>query len=121
MIFGPSMVVLVFAAYTTNYWIALGLFAYASFAYAACSTMFISLPTDAFHSSAVGTISGMAGTGAGIGTMLSTYLIGRVTDSSSFEPVIIACALVPCVATCVFFTLVRAPKQRDPRGILQEF
>src|SRR5439155_2363898 len=42
LIFGPSMLVLVAAAFTSNYALLLALFAYATFAYAACSTMFLS-------------------------------------------------------------------------------
>jgi ACS family hexuronate transporter-like MFS transporter len=121
LIFGPSMVSLVFVLYTSNYFLALLLFAYASFAYAACSTMFLSLPTDAFHSRAVGSVAGMAGTGAGIGTMISTYVIGRVTDVTSFAPVIAGAAIMPCLATLVFVSLVRSSKRPDPRGLLQDF
>ncbi len=121
LIFGPSMVSLILVLYTSNYLLSLLLFAYASFAYAACSTMFLSLPTDAFHSRAVGTVAGMAGTGAGIGTMISTYAIGRITDATSFAPVIAGAAVIPCLATLVFVTLVRASKRPDPRGLLQDF
>ena len=83
--------------------------------------MFTVLPADVFHSRAVGTVSGMAGTGAGIGTMISTYLIGRVTDATSFAPVIAAAAIIPCVATAIFVTMVRASKQDDPLGLLKKF
>jgi ACS family hexuronate transporter-like MFS transporter len=121
MIFGPSIMSLVLVLYTSNYFLALLIFAYASFAYAACSTMFLSLPTDAFHSRAVGTVAGMAGTGAGIGTMISTYVIGRVTDVTSFAPVIAGAAVIPCIATLLFVTLVRASKRPDPKGLLLDF
>ena len=121
LIFGPSMISLLFVLHTSSYVAALFLFAYASFAYAACSTMFLSLPTDAFHSTAVGTVAGMAGTGAGIGTMISTYLIGRVTDVTSFAPVITVAAIVPCIATVAFVTLVRSSRRPDRRGLLREF
>jgi ACS family hexuronate transporter-like MFS transporter len=121
MIFGPSIVSLLLVLHTSNYLISLLIFAYASFAYAACSTMFLSLPTDAFHPRAVGTVAGMAGTGAGIGTMISTELIGRITDVTSFAPVITGAAIVPCLATAVFVVLVRASKRPDPKGLLLDF
>jgi ACS family hexuronate transporter-like MFS transporter len=121
LIFGPSMISLLVVLYTTNYVVAVSLFAYASFAYAACSTMFLSLPTDVYDSRAVGTVAGMAGTGAGIGTMISTYLIGRVTDATSFAPVIAAAAIVPCAATAVFVSLVRSSRRPDSRGLLRQF
>jgi predicted MFS family arabinose efflux permease len=63
----------------------------------------------------------MAGTGAGIGTMISTWLIGRVTDASSFAPVIAAAAVIPCLATAIFVTMVRSSKKTDNRGLLQDF
>jgi len=121
LIFGPSMIALLLALNTKSYLAALGLFAYAAFAYAACSTMFTCLPADVFHSRAVGTVSGMAGTGAGVGTMISTYLIGRVTDAASFGPVITAAAVIPCIATAIFVTMVRRGGKRDSRGLLQDF
>jgi len=121
LIFGPSMISLLGVLYTTNYVMAVSLFAYASFAYAACSTMFLSLPTDVYDSRAVGTVAGMAGTGAGIGTLISTYLIGRVTDATSFAPVIVAAAIVPCAATAVFVSLVHPSKRPDSRGLLRKF
>lgn len=120
-IFGPSMLLLIPAAFTDNYYLLLFLFAYTSFAYACCGTMFLTLPTDVFHTRAVGTVMGLGGTGAGIGTMISTLLIGWVSDQSSFKPVIIAAGIVPCIATLVFISLVRASKKPDPEGILMKF
>ena len=56
---------------------------------------------------AVATVSGMSGAAAGIGTIISTLLIGRVTDRYSFEPVLIGASLVPVVATVLVFVLIR--------------
>ena len=97
------------------------LFTYGTFAYAACSTIFLSLPGDVFPPRAVGSVSGLAGAGAGIGTLISTYLIGRVSDKVSFEPVILAASVIPCLATVVFVSLVRAPKWRRANSILLDF
>jgi ACS family hexuronate transporter-like MFS transporter len=121
LIFGPSMLVLIPAAFLSNYAALIFLFAYATFAYAACSTIFLSLPADVFHTRAVASISGLSGTGAGIGTLISTYLIGVITDRLSFQPVIIAASLIPCVATVMFVTLVRSSQRPDPEGLLLKF
>ncbi|MBI2432156.1 MAG: MFS transporter [Candidatus Hydrogenedentes bacterium] len=121
LIFGPSMIVLALTAYTNNYVLLLLLFAYTSFAYACCSTMFLTLPTDVFHSRAVGSVMGLGGTGAGLGALLSTYLIGRISESISFEPIILAASIIPFFATLVFVTLVRARKSPDPEGIVLDF
>jgi ACS family hexuronate transporter-like MFS transporter len=121
LIFGPSMLLLIPAAFLSNYLALILLFSYATFAYAACSTMFLSLPADVFHSRAVASVSGLGGTGAGIGALVSTYLIGRVTDRFSFQPVVIAASLVPLAATIVFVALVRGRKTPDPEGLVQNF
>ena len=121
LIFGPSMLVLILALFTRNYYLLVLLFGYASFAYAACSTMFLSLPADVFHSRAVASVSGLGGTGAGIGTLISTWLIGYVTDHFSFQPIVVAASVVPCVATLIFVTLVRASRKPDPDRILLDF
>lgn len=121
LIFGPSMLLLIPAAFTSKFVILILLFVWASFAYAACSTMFLSLPADVFHTRAVASVSGLGGTGAGIGVLISTYLIGRITDRLSFQPVVIAASLVPCLATAFFVSLVRARKTPDPEGIVLNF
>jgi MFS transporter, ACS family, hexuronate transporter len=121
LIFGPAMLVLMVAAFTSKYFLLIGLFGFASFAYSACSTMFLSLPADAFNSHAVASVSGLGGTGAGVGTLISTYLIGRISDRFSFQPIVIAASVIPCVATMVFVSLVRASNRPDPAGILVDF
>jgi ACS family hexuronate transporter-like MFS transporter len=121
LIFGPSMLVFMAAGFTSKFLLLVGLFGYASFAYSVCSTMFLSLPADAFNTRAVASVSGLGGTGAGLGTLLSTYLIGRISDRFSFQPILIAMSIIPCIATAIFVSLVRAPKKKDPEGLLLDF
>lgn len=120
-IFGPSMAILLLAHYTNNYSILLAIFAYAAFAYNCCGTMFLTLPTDVFHPRAVGTVMGLAGTSAGISTMLTTFLIGWVSDRYGFGPIIAVAACIPVLATAVFVLLVRPARHPDPEGIVQRF
>lgn len=121
LIFGPSMLLLLPAAFLANYFTLILLFSWTTFAYGACSTMFLSLPADVFHTRAVATVSGLSGTCAGVGTLISTYLIGRITDRFSFQPVILAASLIPCMATLLFVLLVRANRKPDTQGILLQF
>jgi ACS family hexuronate transporter-like MFS transporter len=121
LIFGPSMLVLLGAAFTSNYALLLALFAYATFAYAACSTMFLSLPADVFHPRVVGSVSGLGGAAAGLGTLITTFLIGKITDRFSFQPVVIAASILPCAATVLFVTMVRASQREDPDKVLLQF
>jgi ACS family hexuronate transporter-like MFS transporter len=120
-IFGPSMLLLIPAAFSSHRILLVGLIGYATFAYAACSTMFLSMPADVFQSRAVASVSGLSGTGAGIATLISTWLIARVSTRYSFQPIIIAASLIPCVATLALVTMVRRGKRPDPNGLLQDF
>ena len=120
-IFGPSMLLLIPAAFISNKVLLVSLFAYSTFAYAACSTMFLSLPADVFRTNAVASVSGLSGTGAGVATVITTYLIGRISDRFSFQPIIIAASIVPCIATLILVTMVRRGKKPDRMGLLLDF
>lgn len=121
MVFGPSMLLLALTGFTSRYVVLISLFAWTTFAYGACSTMFQSLPADVFHSRVVASVSGLGGTGAGVGTLISTYLIGQIADRFSFQPIIVGASIVPCIATAVFVTMVRASKKPDPNQVLLQF
>ena len=88
----------------------ISLFAIATFSYSAWSTMALALPADLYPSGSVATVSGMSGTGAGIGTILSTFLIGQISDKYSFAPILVGASLVPLVATALVFLLIRSKK-----------
>ena len=95
------------------------LFALATFAYAAFSTMANVLPSDLFHSDSVASVSGMSGTGAGIGTIIAFKLIGYFSDARqatathAFDPIVIVAGLVPFVGMIVVLLLVRNTKATD--------
>jgi MFS family permease len=57
----------------------------------------------------------MSATGAGFGTILSTYLIGWAADHYSFQPVLLAASTVPLAATLLVCLLVpsRTPGQEQ--------
>src|SRR5207253_3242916 len=92
---GIGMTLLIPVIAVSNFAVIIALFAVATFSYAAWSTMALTLPADLYPNKAVATVSGMSGAAAGIGTIISTLLIGRVTDRYSFEPVLIGASLVP--------------------------
>jgi ACS family hexuronate transporter-like MFS transporter len=115
------MLLLIAAGFISNYLLLILLFAWASFAYGACSTMFLALPADVFDTRAVASVSGLSGTAAGVGTLISTFMIGVVTDRFSFQPVVIVASILPCVATLLLVTMVRAPRRPDPDNVLAEF
>jgi ACS family hexuronate transporter-like MFS transporter len=104
---GIGMTLLVPAIAVSNFAVLIALFAVSTFSYAAWSTMGLTFPADLFPSTAVATVSGMSGAAAGVGTILSTLLIGKVTDRYSFEPVLIGASLLPVIATALVFILIR--------------
>ena len=104
---GLGMTLLIPTIFTSNLFALAGLFAVSTFAYASFSTMALVLPSDLYRSSSVATVSGMSGTGAGIGTIISTYLIGYVSDHYSFEPILITASLIPFVGMILVLLLIR--------------
>jgi len=104
---GLGMMLLIPTIFTSNLFALAGLFAVSTFAYASFSTMALVLPSDLYRSSSVATVSGMSGTGAGIGTIISTYLIGYVSDHYSFEPILITASLIPFVGMILVLLLIR--------------
>ena len=118
---GLGMTSLAGAAWVTSFVPLVALFALATFSYAALSTIILTLPVDLFEPRAVASVSGMSGAGAGIGTILTTFLIGAVADRYSFEPVLIAASLIPLAAVAAVFWLIPRDEvsdtlNRGPRG-----
>jgi ACS family hexuronate transporter-like MFS transporter len=108
---GIGMTLLIPTLYTSELFVVAGLFAVSTFAYASFSTMAIVLASDLYVDEAVGTVSGMSGTGAGIGTILSTLLIGVISDRYSFAPILVAASLIPLIGAVLVLTLVRNPRE----------
>jgi ACS family hexuronate transporter-like MFS transporter len=102
-----GMVLLIPVIFTSRFSLIILFFSISSFAYAAWSTMLLSLPADLYPSNAVASVSGMSGTGGGFGTILSTFLVGWVLDHYSFRPILIVASLVPLVGTGLVLLLVR--------------
>jgi ACS family hexuronate transporter-like MFS transporter len=63
------------------------------------------LPSDYFPESAVGSVAGLGGMGAGIGAILFTQTTGFVVDHFSYTPVLIAAGLLPLAGTAFLFAL----------------
>ncbi len=104
---GIGMTMLIPAAFTSNLFLLVALFSFSTCCYAAWSTMALTLPSDLYPNAWVASVSGITGAGSGIGTILSTFLIGWTADRYSFEPVLIGASLIPLLATALVFLLVR--------------
>ena len=110
---GIGVLLLIPTLFTVNLYLITLLFALSTFAYASFSTIANVLPSDLFFSQSVATVSGMSGTGAGIGTILAFKLIGYFSDlphivaSHSFDRIIVAAGIVPFIGMVLVLFLVR--------------
>ena len=113
-----GVLALVPAAFLSSFPALVACFAVATFSYAAMSTMALSFPADLYQNRAVATVAGLAGTGAGLGTIASTFLIGVVADHFSFTPILVVASFVPIAAAVLVVALVRNTEQSG-RGLLK--
>jgi ACS family hexuronate transporter-like MFS transporter len=110
---GIGMTLLIPTVFTTKLWVIAFLFAVVTFTYAGFTTMANVLPSDLFSSESVASVSGLSGTGAGIGTIVAFKLIGHYSDARqatgthSFDPIVILAGLVPLVGMILVLLLVR--------------
>jgi MFS transporter, ACS family, hexuronate transporter len=110
---GIGMTLLIPTIFTTNLYLIAFVFAVVTFTYAGFTTMANVLPSDLFTSESVASVSGLSGTGAGIGTIVAFKLIGyfsdarRATGTHSFDPIVILAGLVPFIGMIAILLLLR--------------
>jgi MFS transporter, ACS family, hexuronate transporter len=110
---GIGMTFVIPTIFTTSLYLISFLFAFATFSYAGFTIMANVLPSDLYHSESVASVSGLSGTGAGIGTIIAFKFIGYLSDARrgtgthSFDPIVIAAGLVPFVGMLLVLLLIR--------------
>jgi ACS family hexuronate transporter-like MFS transporter len=122
---GIGMTLLIPTIFTTNLYVIALLFAIVTFTYAGFTTMANVLPSDLFYSESVASVSGLSGTGAGIGTIVAFKLVGyfsdarRATGTHAFDPIMILAGVVPFAGMILVLLLVRNTEstQRQVRRI----
>lgn len=93
----------ILAAFTTSAMIALALIAVVLFGFQVWINNVQTLPSDMFPSKAVGSVAGLGGTGAGIGSMIFMFTTGWVTDNFSYAPILIVAGLLAPIGTIILF------------------
>lgn len=110
---GFGMTLLIPAIFSSNLYVITALFALSTFSYAAFSTIAHVLSTDLFPGNLVASVSGLGGTGSGLGTIAAFLLVGRVADAHqaaathSFDSILVAGGLIPFVGMLLVLCLVR--------------
>jgi MFS transporter, ACS family, aldohexuronate transporter len=116
---GIGVTLLIPTIFTTEVYLIAALFGFATFSYAAFSTMANVLPSDLCYSDSVASVSGLSGTGAGIGTIIAFKLIGyfadarQATATHSFDPIVVVAGLVPLAGMILVLMLVRNTRSTD--------
>lgn len=104
---GLGMTLLAPTVWFDSFTVLVTCFAISTFCYAAVSTMILNLPADVYPTSSVASVSGLSGTGAGIGTITATLLTGAIADRMSFAPILIGASIIPLFAVVAVLTLVK--------------
>jgi ACS family hexuronate transporter-like MFS transporter len=110
---GCGMLLLIPTIFSSNLYVITALFALSTFFYASFSTIAHVLPTDMFPNHLVASVSGLGGTGSGLGTIAAFLLVGRLADAHaaaathSFDPILIAAGIIPFVGMLLVLLLVR--------------
>jgi ACS family hexuronate transporter-like MFS transporter len=116
---GVGVLLLIPTIFTVNLYLIALLFALATFSYASFSTIANVLPTDLYRSDSVASVSGLSGTGAGIGTIIAFELIGHLSDARqasgthSFDPIVIVAGVIPFIGMILVLLLVRNTRATD--------
>ncbi|MCU1317388.1 MAG: major facilitator superfamily transporter [Candidatus Acidoferrum typicum] len=116
---GVGVLLLIPTVFTVNLYMITLLFALATFSYASFSTIANVLPTDLYRSDSVASVSGLSGTGAGIGTIIAFELIGHLSEARqasgthSFDPIVIVAGLIPFIGMILVLLLVRNTRATD--------
>ena len=116
---GFGMTAIVPAIFADSLFWIVACFALATFTYAAFSTVIMNLPADLFPSHSVASVSGMGGTGAGLGTIAATLAIGIISDRYSFGPILAGAGTVALVAMLAVLVLVRN-NEATKQGIVKQ-
>ena len=116
---GIGMTLLIFTVFTTNLYLIALLFAMVTFTYAGFTIMANTLPSDLFASESVASVSGLGGTGTGLGTIIAFKLIGYVSDARraagthAFDPIVILAGIIPFIGMILVLLLVRNTAATD--------
>ena len=122
---GIGVTMLIPTIFTKNLYLIAVLFGYATFSFAAFSTMANVLPSDLFKSESVASISGLSGTAAGFGTIVAFKLIGHFSDAHqvraghSFDPIVVVAGMVPFIGMLLVLMLVRNSRATE-RGLVRQ-
>jgi ACS family hexuronate transporter-like MFS transporter len=91
-------------------YVAVALLSLAGFAHQTLSVTVITMASDLFKRSEVGTVAGMAGTCGNAGVLVFSLLMGALVTRVGYTPFFIGLAVLDLIGATVLWTLVREPR-----------
>ena len=101
------MLVAPFASGVAGHTRMLALISVATFAHQSWASSMLTLPADLFSGRAVASVTGIAGSGAGVGGILATFVIGIVVQQGGYAPVFLWAGLMHPLAALIVLALIR--------------
>jgi MFS transporter, ACS family, hexuronate transporter len=95
------------AVFTDNNAIALAGISITVFAFQFFNINLLTTPSDCFPKQYVGSVAGIGGTAAGVGSMMFTLLVGYLVDAFSYTPVFVAVSLFGPIGAVVILTVMK--------------
>lgn len=119
-IFASLVMPIVFAQFTNNIWVAVGLISLAAASHQAWSANIFTTVSDMFPKQAVSSVIGIGGTAGSIGGILFPLLIGMLLDhykktgnlTAGYNMLFIFCGLAYILAWALMYLLSREPKNK---------
>ncbi|MCP5120710.1 MAG: MFS transporter, partial [bacterium] len=71
----------------------------------------LTLPADLVPPRLVASVSGLSGTGAGIGSVIFTFIVGYLADMQSFAPVFLLVGALPLASLAMLFLVMGRVKR----------
>jgi ACS family hexuronate transporter-like MFS transporter len=107
------MPVAIFAPRVSEAWMALGITCVITFGHALWISNLLTLPTDLFPGSRVGTATGLSGMGGAIGGIIANFATGYVVQAFSYKPVFAMAGIMhPIAALLLILLLGRSFRER---------
>lgn len=100
----------IFAGFVRSPYMAIALISLAGFAHQTLSVTVITMASDLFRRSEVGTVAGMQGTAGNLGLLLFSLLIGGLVMTVGYTPFFVALGVFDLMGAVVLWTFVRGPK-----------
>jgi ACS family hexuronate transporter-like MFS transporter len=103
--FAALMAAAIPAVLTTSSTVSIGFVSVATFGYTGCLANMLALPGDFYPPEVLGSIWGLASTGAGFGGMLFSLITGWAISRFSYVPVFFGFGLMPLLCVAILVTV----------------